>query len=190
LAIEFGRWISPAFAIWCDQHIHRLVTTGETKLESNRQSLEVAIAPRPTQKEIRYQYGTYKMAFGKPYADRWLLQIDRKYNPALAGEAPAPQEMASLPTARALLTPTKIAEELGWHHKGGKQSGNAQKVNSELARLGYQESIRGVWSATEKAIAASLVDRKPVETNSRTQKDQLLWSADVVAILQEHSVVS
>jgi KilA-N domain len=190
LAIEFGRWISPAFAIWCDQHIHRLVTTGETKLEDNRQFLEVAIAPKPTLRQIDQVGKMMDRRFGKAYGDRLTCQNLKKYYPALMVEAPAPQEMSSLPTTKALLNPRRIAEELGWYHKGGKQSGDAQKVNAELARLGYQESIGGFWSATEKAIAANLVDRKPVETNSRTQKDQLLWSTDVVAILQEHSVAS
>lgn len=32
LAIEFGRWVSPSFAIWCDQHIQRLVNTGSTSI--------------------------------------------------------------------------------------------------------------------------------------------------------------
>jgi hypothetical protein len=30
--------------------------------------------------------------------------------------------------------------------------------------------------------------RKPVDTGSRSQEDQLMWSIDVVAILQEHSI--
>jgi hypothetical protein len=189
LAIEFGRWISPAFAIWCDQHIQRLVATGSTTLETDRQHLERQLLSTPTQKEIRYQYGTYKMAFGKAYADRWLLQTDKKYNPALVGEPPNPQEMTSLPTAKALLTPTKIAEAIGWFAKSNPSKGDPQRVNSKLVELGYQESIGGRWSATDKAIAANLVDRKPVDTNSRTQKDQLLWSANIIAILQEHSEV-
>jgi hypothetical protein len=187
LAIEFGRWISPAFAIWCDRHIQRLVATGKTELESNRASLEEQLLLKPTQKEIRYQYGTYKIAFGKAYADRWLLQIDKKYNPALVGESPKPQEMSSLLTAKALLTPTKIAEELSWWCKSNPSKGDARLVNSELARLGYQESVGGRWSATDRAISAGLVDRKPVDTDSRTQKDQLLWSADILPILREHS---
>ena len=158
------------------------------QVESDREILEKQLLPKPTQKEIRYQYGTYKIAFGKAYADRWLMQIDRKYNPALIGDYPSPQEMSSLPTSKALLTPTKIAEELDWWCKSNSDRGDARKVNSELARLGYQESVGGRWSATDRAISAGLVDRKPVDTDSRTQKDQLLWSASILAVLREHSV--
>ena len=32
LAINLARWISPHFAVWCDQHIFNLMTTGHTEL--------------------------------------------------------------------------------------------------------------------------------------------------------------
>jgi phage regulator Rha-like protein len=153
-------------------------------VESDRQNLEKQFAPKPTQKEIRASYGMWKMAHGKPYADRWLSQMHQRYYPALIGEAPQPQEMTSLATAKALLTPTKIAEELGILHSTG--SGNAAKVNSLLVQFGYQVSVGGKWSATDKAIAGGLCDRKPVDTNSRSQKDQLLWSASMIKVLQGH----
>jgi phage regulator Rha-like protein len=161
-------------------------------VESDRQNLENQFAPKPTQKEIRASYGMWKAAYGKPYADRWLSQMHHKYYPALVGEAPQPQEMTSLATAKALLTPTKIAEELGILHSTG--SGNAAKVNSLLVQFGYQVSEGGRWSATDKAIAGGLCvqlgctggNRKPVDTNSRSQKDQLLWSASMIKVLQEH----
>jgi phage regulator Rha-like protein len=157
-------------------------STGWTLRERN--NLEKQFAPKPTQKEIRASYGMWKMAHGKPYADRWLGQMHQRHYPALIGEAPQAQEMTSLATAKALLTPTKIAEVLGLLYKTG--SGDGSKVNSLLVKLGYQTSVGGKWSATDKAIAANLCDRKPVDTNSRCQKDQLLWSASMIPILQEH----
>jgi hypothetical protein len=33
LALNFGRWISPEFAIWCDKHIKTLLETGKTELQ-------------------------------------------------------------------------------------------------------------------------------------------------------------
>jgi hypothetical protein len=41
LAINLARWISPEFAIWCDNHIFNLMSTGTTelqKVDDNRQS--------------------------------------------------------------------------------------------------------------------------------------------------------
>lgn len=33
LALEFARWLSPAFAIWCNKRIEELLTTGRTELQ-------------------------------------------------------------------------------------------------------------------------------------------------------------
>ncbi len=33
LAIEFGRWVSPEFAYWCDEHIKTLMETGQTTIK-------------------------------------------------------------------------------------------------------------------------------------------------------------
>ncbi len=162
----------------------RQLENQSSTVESDRSNLEKQFAPKPTLREIRASYGLWKMAHGKPYADRWLSQMHQRHYPALIGEAPKAQEMTSLATAKALLTPTKIAEELGILYKTG--SGNAAKVNSLLVQLGYQTLVGGRWSATDKAIAGGLCDRKPIETNSRSQKDQLLWSAAMIPILQEH----
>jgi hypothetical protein len=159
----------------------------EADVEQDRAELERKFLPTPPIKQLKEVYSIQKMMHKKPYADRWMAQMLSRHYPALVGDAPQPEELASLPTARALLTPTQLAEELGWKYKTGR--GNAQQVNTMLLRLGYQEVIADRWSATAKAIAANLVDRKPVETNSRTQKDQLLWSADMISILQEHSAV-
>jgi hypothetical protein len=189
LAIEFGRWISPEFAIWCDKHIHRLVTTGRTELEENRQSLEVSIAPVPTLKEINQMARIYSRIYGKAYEQQYIDQKVQHYYPALKGKQADPSQLASLPTTKALLTPTQIGEAIGWYCKSNQAKGDARLVNAKLAELGYQESIGGKWSATDKAVSAGLVDRKPVDTNSRTQKDQLLWSAGILPILHEHSEV-
>jgi hypothetical protein len=159
------------------------------QLEDDKAKLERQYQLPPTQKELKGGHGLYKLMHGKAYADRWLVQKLKEFYPALGPiEPPMATEVASLPTAKALLTPTRIAEELNLFYSSG--NGNAIKVNKLLSDLGYQEKIQGQWSATEKAIKANLCDRKPVDTNSRTQKDQLLWSADIVLVLKEHIVDS
>lgn len=188
VAIRFAQWCSIDFAIQVDSWIDELLTKGVVEIcptvEQDRQKLEVAAAPVPSLSQIDQAARMLGKRFGAAYEQRYLPQKLHKYYPALGGEEPAKEERASLPTARALLTPTQIATELGFTHKTG--SGNGAKVNTLLKDLGYQEMIAGRWSATTKSIEAGLVDRKPVETNSRTQKDQLLWSASVIDILKEH----
>ncbi|MGL5059047.1 MAG: hypothetical protein ACRC62_03615 [Microcoleus sp.] len=144
--------------------------------------LEKQFLPTPTKKDLREGHGLYKLMYGKPYADRWLQYKLEEYYPALAPhEAPAPEELPSLPQ-QALLTPTEIARELGVNYSTGNP--NPQWVNKKLTELGYQEKVGGQWSATPKA--EGLCDRKPVDTDSRTQKDQLLWSTKIIDILKEH----
>jgi Ni,Fe-hydrogenase I large subunit len=75
LAIEFGRWISPAFAIWCDRHIHRLVTTGSTSIKSNREHLEKSAVERPTMKQIEQAGKVYGRLYGKAYEQQYIRSI-------------------------------------------------------------------------------------------------------------------
>jgi phage regulator Rha-like protein len=165
-----------------------LVKAFEFAKQKIRTSIKEKVIDCPKLSEIRASYGLWKMAHGKAYADRWLAQMHQKWYPALVGDAPKPEESASLPTAKALLTPTQIAEQLGLYCKSNAKSGDARRVNKLLQELGYQTKIDGVWSATDKAIDLNLCDRKPIDTGSRTQKDQLMWSADILVILQEHTV--
>jgi hypothetical protein len=153
------------------------------KLEQQFQPVQ----PIPTLKEINEAAKIFGNLYGLAYKQQYVQQKIAKFHPSLAGHSPDRKESASLTTAKALLTPTQIAEELGWLCKTGKRSGDAQRTNKLIEQLGYQIKIAGVWSATDKAIAANLVDRKPISTKSSSQKDQMLWSADIIPILQEHT---
>jgi hypothetical protein len=95
---------------------------------------------------------------------------------------PYPEEKASVSDGEALLTPTQIGEKLGVLYSTGR--GDAVRINQLLQDIGFQEKIGSQWSATAKGKPYS--DRKPVDTKSRTQKDQLLWKASVLEILQDY----
>lgn len=190
IAIKLARWISVEFEIWCDKNIFTLLNTGKVDIkieEVDRDRLERQLLPTPEIKQIKESTFFFKDLFGESYAQRYALQQFKKHYPQLAGEAPQSQEMVSFPTPHALLTPTQVAEQLGWKYKTGNP--DPRKVNCYLVLLGYQEKVGKQWRATEKAISANLCDRKPVETNSRTQKDQLLWSDKIIDILKEHSIL-
>lgn len=181
VAEKFQDWVT-------DQVLPSIRKTGSYSLEKAKDKLERQFLPTPDQREIREAYKTWKMAFGKGYADRWLMQIQKRNHPVLVENVPLlPEEQVSLPV-KPLLTPTQIGQELGMVFASGK--GNPIKTNKLLCELGYQEKIAGQWSPTTKAIEAGLCDRKPVDTNSRTQKDQLLWTADILPILCEFCVGS
>jgi hypothetical protein len=149
-------------------------------------SLEALLLPKASIKEIEQAYDLYKKAYGELYAYRYLQQQMQKHLPQLAGDEPEPLERPSLPSAEAWLTPTQIAAQLNWMYKTG--SPNPQAVNKQLETLGYQTKVDGSWHPTLKALSANLVDRKPVATTSKTQKDQLFWAASIVDILQEWTI--
>lgn len=44
VALEFARWLSPMFAIWCNDHIKELLTRGHTSVRNPARSLEEMFA--------------------------------------------------------------------------------------------------------------------------------------------------
>jgi prophage antirepressor-like protein len=165
--------------------------TGSYSLESARAELEKKFLPTPTLKEIAEVAKTLKVAgFKQSYVERITILNLQKHHPGLLPESPKPQELESLPTAKALMNPTQIGEALGWFCKSNPTKGDARRVNKKLAELGYQEKVGGDWNPSDKAIGANLADRKPVMVDGkRSNVDQLLWSADILPILQEHSTI-
>ena len=175
---RFRKWITAKV-------IPSIQKTGEYSIE--KEKLERQFLPDITAQNRIDALKILKVGcHDKVYIQRTAIQQARKICPDI--EAPLATEMASLPTTKALLNASKIAVELGVFCKSNTESGDARWVNKKLEELGYQEKISGQWSATSKS--EGLTDRKPVETGSRTQKDQLLWSADILPILQEHCGLS
>ena len=125
------------------------------------------------------------MMFGPAYGESFTLINIKKHCPSVAlPEVPA-KDRSSLKSAEALLTPTEIAEVLGLAYKSSGKP-NPRAVNSMLDTLGYQEKIEGKWSATEKGEPFS--ERKPVSTNSKSDKDQLFWYASIIEELRGQSM--
>ncbi|ESA38487.1 hypothetical protein N836_31600 [Leptolyngbya sp. Heron Island J] len=125
--------------------------------------------------------------FGPAYGESFALLNIKKHCPNVAlPEVPA-KERASLKSSEALLTPTEIADQLGMTYKSSGKP-NPRAANNMLAALGYQEKIEGKWSATEKGKPFS--DRKPVSTNSKSDKDQLLWYASIIDELRGQEMES
>ena len=156
--------------------------TGEYKL--NQQKLESIYSDRATIKEIDSAYDFYKKAFGDSYAYQYAHQMMKKHQPHLAGNEPPKESRPSLPI---LLTPTEIAEQLDINYQTGNP--NPRKVNSVLEQLGYQIRVNGSWQPTNKAIQFDHYDIKPIDTNSKSQKSQLLWTQLMVSILKEFAIV-
>ncbi len=151
-------------------------------IEKELQTIETAL-PAASLEEIDKVAFILGKRHGAAYEESLLAQNIKKHYPQLTlPEIPA-KERSSLKSAEALLTPTQIAKELGFKYKTGNP--NPQAVNTMLATLGYQEKIDNKWSATEKGKPYS--DRKPVSTNSRSDKDQLFWYRSILDVLKSDS---
>lgn len=113
-----------------------------------------------------------------PHAGQSLLIINmRRHYPDIALPEIVAQERASLPSAEALLTATQIAEELGITCKTNSNP-SPQGANNLLKELGYQYKVSKQWTPTEKG--EPFCDRKPIDTNSKSDKFQLLWRASII----------
>jgi prophage antirepressor-like protein len=186
LIFKSRKAVAQRFQDWVvEEVIPSIRKTGGYSINQDKAILERQFLPEVTAQNRIDALKLLKIGgHDKLYIQRVSIQMAKAICPEIG--LPDQKEMISLPTAKAFLTPTEIAVQLNILFSTG--AGNAIKVNKLLADLGYQEKIGGQWSATDKATANNLCDRKPVQTNSRTQKDQLLWSADVVLLLKEHVV--
>lgn len=188
VAIRFAQWVSPEFAIQVDTWIEELMTTGKVEFVEKLEQQFLPALPMPEVKEYVDLMGE---VYGEGYKQRLLPVVLKKFHPHLPIVEPQPTEKVSVSAGEELLTPTQLAQELGLLYKTG--SPNPQAVNKLMEELGYQEkgapsaSSGTAWSATQKAIDLKLCDRKPVDTNSRTQKDQLLWNRRILPILHAHT---
>ncbi len=170
--------VAKRFSSWVTQEVlPQIRKTGSYSVADS--SLETV----PDIPQIKEAALMYREIYGEAYAQSYADQKMRKFYPALAGEPAPAKERSSLKSAEALLTPTQIAKELGFKYKTGNP--NPQAVNTMLATLGYQEKIDNKWSATEKGKPYS--DRKPVSTNSRSDKDQLFWYRSILDVLKSDS---
>jgi prophage antirepressor-like protein len=183
VAEKFQNWIF-------DEVLPSIRKNGGYQIEQDRQKLERKFLLTPSIKQIGEISKALKDSGVSPlYIERLAIANIKKHYPELMSESPQSIELKSLPAAKAFVNAGAIAEHLGWKCKSKKAKGfDAQRVNKKLSELGYQERICGKWSATQRAIDLNLCDRKPVDTNSRTQQDQLMWSVDILPILQEHVV--
>ena len=123
--------------------------------------------------------------FGRHVEESCLILNLRRHCPDMALPEIAATERTSLPSAEALLTATQVAEELGITCKTNSNS-SPQGANKLLAELGYQYKVGRQWTPTEKG--EPFCDRKPIDTNSKSDKYQLLWRASIIDELRNQGM--
>ena len=147
VALEFARWLSPAFAIWCNDHIKELLTTGVTTVAD----VDPAIA-RATE--------ILNRRLEQAKAEKQLLEAKTQEQERIITEqAPQVEYFQRVLSSESTYTVTQIAKEFGW---------GPQTLNRKLKELGVQYKQSGQW-----LLKAKYQNKGYTDTITREHKDHL-----------------
>lgn len=124
VALEFARWLSPAFAIWCNDRIKELLTTGVATVSNDDEA--IAYAMNVLQKRLE-----------QAKAEKAMLEQQN----ALQGEqlrlsAPKVEYYDNVLQSINTLTTTQVAKQIGL---------DANKLNKKLSAIGLIFRQSGQW---------------------------------------------
>lgn len=145
VALEFARWLSPQFAIWCNDRIKELMRYGMTAtpqtidniLADPDNAIKILTALKEERKKnklLEDQNHVYQSEH------RRLVSIQHKQVELLEAQAPKVEYADNILNSATTYTTTQIAKELGL---------SAQHLNFTLKSHGVIEKKGGIWTATE-----------------------------------------
>lgn len=131
VALEFARWLSPAFAIWCNDRIKELLTTGVATLADDDATIAQAMA-------------ILQKRLDKANADKAQLEADNAskdqtiqiQTEQIKQSAPKVKYYDETLQAVNTLTTTQVAKERGM---------DAEKLNRKLKEAGIIYRQSGQW---------------------------------------------
>lgn len=126
VAIEFARWLSPHFAIWCNDRIKELVKHGLTAINPDEfLNPDYVIKVMTALKEERAEKEALKMT----------TQLQEK---ELKESAPKVEYHDKVLQSESLISATELANELGFR--------TAQALNSHLKAQGIIKRVNNTWA--------------------------------------------
>jgi phage antirepressor YoqD-like protein len=150
VAIEFSRWLSPAFAIWCNDRIRELLTVGMTAtpdtLEQmiNNPDLVIAYANQVKALRLESEEAKFKLELA---------------NQTIQEQAPKVKYVEDVLSAPNLIPTTLIAKDLGMAANG---------LNKKLEHEKIIRKQSGTWVLTAK-----YQDKGYAHTKTHTYHDKL-----------------
>lgn len=156
IALDFARWLSPKFALWCNARIKELLITGKTSL------------PEPVSEDHAILAG-YRLAIAK--IDR--LEVENKAllmeNSALAPKA---EVFDKVMDASNLLNATQVAQNMGL---------SAVALNKKLAEKKVQRKMGdGTWVLNAEYLNLDYARLVPypitVRDGKTITKNNLMWT--------------
>lgn len=119
VALEFARWLSPAFAIWCNDHIKQMLTTGHTSMGSLNEDQEILRAMQLLQNRVETTKKQLELA-----------------NTTIKTQAPKVEYYDEVLDSEGLISTTIIAKDLGM---------SANALNRKLHMMGIIFPQNGTW---------------------------------------------
>ena len=124
VALEFARWLSPAFSIWCNDHIKELLTTGVTTASDD----DAAIA---------HAMEILNRRLEQAKAEKLMLEAKaQEQERVIKEQAPKVEYHDAVLTSTSTYTVTQIAKEFGC---------GAETLNRKLRERGVQYKQSGQW---------------------------------------------
>lgn len=160
VALEFARWLSPTFAIWCNDRIKELLTQGVTTVSND----DEVIAQAMTVLQRRLEANKQQLQMVSAERDHYAEEVREL--------APKAQYTDEVLQSTSTFTATQIAKDLGM---------SAVTLNSKLRRLGIQFYQSGQWFLTAKYQGRGYTDMRIAKyVDSRTDEvktsQSLVWT--------------
>lgn len=130
VALEFARWLSPAFAIWCNDRIKELLTTGSASLQPQLPNFN---NPAEAARAWADQYKKNQTLALEVQQQQATIELQEK---EIKQAAPKVNYYDTHLQSVNTLTTTQVAKEIGM---------NAEKLNSKLKELGIQYKQSDQW---------------------------------------------
>ena len=129
VALEFARWLSPSFAIWCNDRIKELLTTGVTTVSNDDEA-------------IAYAMQVLNKRLEQAKAEKAMLEQQNNYlTNEIKQQAPKVQYVDAVLQSVNTYATNLIAKEMGM---------SAETLNRKLREKGVQCRQSGVWVLTSK----------------------------------------
>lgn len=148
VALEFARWLSPAFAIWCNDRIKELMRHGMTATpqtldailndpDTMIRTLQVLKSEREKVAQAEKRIATLESQKHCYYSENQRLQrLHIGYQKTIERQAPLVEYASNVLSSESTYTTTQIAKELGM---------SAQLLNRLLHAYGIQYRQSGQW---------------------------------------------
>ncbi|MCF0225227.1 MAG: phage antirepressor KilAC domain-containing protein [Fibrobacter sp.] len=166
VAIEFARWLSPAFAIWCNDRIKELLTQGVTTTSDDDAAILHAISLLNKRIETKQQ----QLAQAQQTITQQENTITQQNEQIQTLQKDA-DYLNTILQSRKTVTITQIAQDYGM---------TAKALNNKLHEMRIQRKVNNQWILYSPFIEKGYVQSEAVQiTRSNGQPDVVLntrWS--------------